>query len=238
MDLVFTFPNRRQFLKTLFFSSLAISAGDIYAQGSVLSPWQTEGPFYPDRFPKEIDNDLVVINRSKNKAKGEIVHLKGILTDSTGTPIENAVIEIWQADSNKVYLHSRSPDQDKRDINFQGFGRFVTGPSGEYYFRTIMPVSYTMGRITRAPHIHFLVNVGNRRMLTTQIYIKGHHLNKKDIVLQGVKNREQKEALQPEFVQLRDKDNEYSVHFDVVISKIPENTEEDSMRHLDGILSK
>lgn len=238
MDLDFNFPNRRQFLKTLFFSSLALSVGDIYAKGFILTPWQTEGPFYPDRFPNDIDNDLVVINKSKQKAKGEIVHLKGIVMNSTGTPVENAVIEIWQADSNMVYIHSRSPDQDKRDSNFQGFGRFVTGPSGEYYFRTVMPVSYTMGRITRAPHIHFLVSASNKRMLTTQMYIKGHHLNKKDVVLQGIINREQKEALQPEFVKTRNKDNEYSVDFNIVISKIPENPEEDSMRHLDGFFSK
>ena len=101
-----------------------------------------------------------------------------------------------------------------------------------------MPVSYTMGRITRAPHIHFLVSASNKRMLTTQMYIKGHHLNKKDVVLQGIINREQKEALQPEFVKTRNKDNEYSVDFNIVISKIPENPEEDSMRHLDGFFSK
>jgi len=237
MDFDLTFSNRRQFLKTLFFSSLAISVGDVFAEGFVLTPWQTEGPFYPDRFPNDMDNDLIVINQSEHQAKGEIVHINGVVMDSNGTPIENAVVEIWQADSNKVYIHSRSPDQDKRDRNFQGFGRFVTGPSGEYSFRTIMPVSYTMGRITRAPHIHFLVNAGNKRMLTTQMYIKGHPLNNKDMVLQGVKDREQKEVLQPEFVKRRNKDNEYSVHFDLVISKVPENSEEDSMRDLDGVLS-
>ena len=58
------------------------------------------------------------------------------------------------------------------------------------------------------------------------------------IVLQGVKNREQKDVLQPEFVKLRNKDNEYSVNFNIVISEVPGNSEEDSMRHLDGALVK
>lgn len=238
MDFNSIFSGKKYSLQALFFNTLAISAGDPAGTGLVITPGQTEGPFYPDRFPADTDNDLVVINDSASKAKGDIVHLWGVVMDSSGNPIENAVVEIWQTDSNMVYIHSQCPDQDKRDVNFQGFGRFITGPSGEYYFRTVMPVSYSMGGITRAPHIHFLVRVNNKRMLTTQMYIKGNHLNEKDIVLQGIRNREQREALQPEFVPLKNKDKEYSVNFKIVIGKVPENPEEDLDRYLDGNLSK
>ena len=153
------FVNKICFLQALFLATLVLSAGNAAGRDLIITPRQTEGPFYPDKYPIDTDNDLVVINNSASKAVGNVVHLSGIVMDSKGKPIENAVIEIWQADSNRVYVHSRSPDQDKRDKNFQGFGRVITGSPGEYYFRTLVPVSYTMGGITRAPHIHFIVMV-------------------------------------------------------------------------------
>ena len=59
-------------------------------------------------------------------------------------------VEIWQVDGNGVYLHS-GDKHAKRDPNFQGFGRFMTGSTGEYYFRTLKPVPYP----GRTSHIYF-----------------------------------------------------------------------------------
>ena len=100
--------------------------------------------------------------------------------------MKNAVVEIWQCDANGVYLHTADSGmkKDKQDKNFQGFGRFVTGSTGEYYFRTIKPVPYP-GR--PAPHIHFKVKKGDRELLTSQINIAGHPGNKVDgVVLGGI----------------------------------------------------
>ena len=73
---------------------------------------------------------------------------------------------------------------DQQDKNFQGFGRFTTGSTGEYYFRTIKPVPYP-GR--PAPHIHVKVKKGGRELLTTQINIAGHPGNDVDhVVLEGL----------------------------------------------------
>jgi protocatechuate 3,4-dioxygenase, beta subunit len=71
---------------------------------------------------------------------------------------------IWQCDANQVYLHTADSDskKDQQDRNFQGFGRFTTGSTGEYYFRTIKPVPYP-GR--PAPHIHVKVKKGGRVLL-------------------------------------------------------------------------
>ena len=75
-------------------------------------------------------------------AVGEITHLTGKILDAKGNPVRNALVEIWQCDANGVYLHTADSDRkkDKQDKNFQGFGRFLTGSTGEYYFRTIKPV--------------------------------------------------------------------------------------------------
>ena len=102
-----------------------------FAGELVRTPRQTEGPFYPEQLPLDTDNDLLVINDSITPAIGEITYLSGRILDARGEPIRNAVVEIWQTDKNGVYLHSGSANSKKRDGNFQGFGRFLTGSSGE-----------------------------------------------------------------------------------------------------------
>ena len=238
MNIISNFLKKNYQLQFLIFCIIGLSAGNAMAVDPVITPGQTEGPFYPDKYPADTDNDLLVINNSAAKASGEIVHLTGVIMDTEGKPIRNAAVEIWQADSNMVYLHSRSPDQGKKDRNFQGFGRFVTGPSGEYYFRTAMPVSYTMGSITRAPHIHFIVMVNGKRMLTTQMYIRGNSLNKRDMVLQGIKDSAQRESLQPEFIPVKNREHEYSVNFNIVLGAVSEHSQKDNMRHMDGSLTR
>jgi protocatechuate 3,4-dioxygenase beta subunit len=81
--------------------------------------------------PLDTDNDLVVLNDRVTPAVGEITWLSGKLLTKAGSPIRNATIEIWQCDATGVYLHSKTGgDKAKRDVNFQCFGRFVTGVDG------------------------------------------------------------------------------------------------------------
>jgi protocatechuate 3,4-dioxygenase beta subunit len=97
---------------------------------------------------------LIIVNDNLTPAVGQITHVSGRLLDRYGQPIRNALIEIWQADGNGVYLHS-ADTHARREKNFQGFGRFLKGSTGEYYFRTIKPVPYP----GRTPHIHFAVKM-------------------------------------------------------------------------------
>jgi len=55
--------------------------------------------------------------------------------------------------SRRGFLRSSAGKASQQDKNFQGFGRFTTGSTGEYYFRTIKPLAYP----GRAPHIHVKV---------------------------------------------------------------------------------
>lgn len=55
--------------------------------------------------------------------------------------IRIAVAEVWLIDDKGVSLHSGSNGKTGRDANFQGFGQFPTSSTGEYYFRTIIPVA-------------------------------------------------------------------------------------------------
>ena len=187
------------------------------------TPRQTEGPFYPDKLPLDTDNDLLIVNDSITPSVGEVTHLTGRVLSPAGSPVRNATVEIWQVDSQGIYLHSGSPHRDEIDRNFQGFGKFLTSASGEYCFRTIKTVPYTFGA-KRTPHIHFVVNQGGKRMLTSQMYIKGQSLNQKDSIFRSLGEGRDREALSVDFKPIPDsRIGELAASFDIVLGKTPED---------------
>src|SRR5215468_2558402 len=200
MSNAFLFPGRRSFLSSLALGAAAFTVRGAFAEELVRTPRQTEGPFYPDKLPLDTDNDLIIVNNSLTPAVGEITHLSGRILDARGNPVKNALVEIWQVDGKGVYLHTGDSSKRKRDRNFQGFGRFVTASSGEYYFRTIKPVLYP-GRL--APHIHFAVKVKGRGKFTTQCYIKGHPGNQTDLVLKKIKDPKTRELVIVDFTPVK-----------------------------------
>ncbi len=215
--------DRRRFLK----GSAVAAAGltlpafwnvrGAFAEALALTPSQTEGPFYPDHLPLDTDNDLLIVNDGVTPAIGEITHLSGRIMDAKGNPFRNALVEIWQVDGNGVYLHT-GDDRAKRDANFQGFGRFMTGASGEYYFRTVKPVPYP----GRTPHIHFKIKRPNEYDFTTQCYIKGHAQNERDGVLRGIRDTKARESVQIDFAPIKDsKIGELAAKFDIVVGVTP-----------------
>jgi protocatechuate 3,4-dioxygenase beta subunit len=130
------------------------------------------------------------------------------------------VVEIWQCDNNGAYLHSGTSNADRRDRNFQGFGRFTTGSTGEYYFRTIKPVPYP----GRTPHIHFQIRKGERELLTTQCYVKGDPGNDRDGIYRSIRDPKARDAITVAFDPLKDsKIGELAARFDIVLGMTPEN---------------
>ena len=191
------------------------------------TPHQTEGPFYPDKMPPDTDNDLLTINDRAGIAGGAVAYLSGRVLDLRGDPVRNAVVEIWQCDNNGRYMHTGDNNPGTRDMNFQGFGRFTTGPTGEYFFRTIKPVPYP----GRTPHIHLLVRVGGKRMLTTQVYIRDFAQNERDFLYRSLSAPQLASA---DFKPLAGSaQGELTAHFDVVLNPAPEDPKEDRMRDMD-----
>lgn len=210
---------RRRFLGGLGVGAALFSVPGAFARELVRTPPQTEGPFYPDKLPLDTDNDLLVINDAITPGVGQITWLSGRVLDSRGRPVRNALVEIWQADGNGVYLHSKSGNSEKRDSHFQGFGRFLTGSSGEYLFRTIKPVPYP----GRTPHIHFAIKPRGQEKLITQCYIQGEPANEKDGVLKGIKDPQARKAVLVPFVPLKgSRIGELSARFDIVLGLTPE----------------
>ena len=220
-DSLFT---RRNFLGGVALGSVALGtaalgAKSVFAEELSLTPRQTEGPFYPDKLPLDTDNDLIIVNDSLTPAVGEITHLGGRILDSRGEPIRNALVEIWQCDSSGAYIHSGSGQREQRDGNFQGFGRFLTGPTGEYYFRTIKPVPYP----GRTPHIHFAVKFKGQDKFTTQCYIKGHPQNERDGVLRMTRDQKTRDLLMVDFNPIKEsKAGELAAKFDIVLGYTPQ----------------
>lgn len=215
--------SRRRFLTRVGLGAAALSASGWYAPGAfaealVKTPPQTEGPFYPDHLPLDTDNDLLVVNDAVTPAVGEVTHLGGKILDANGQPLRNAVVEIWQCDQHGAYLHSGTGNREKRDRNFQGFGRFTTGSSGEYYFRTIKPVAYP----GRTPHIHFKIKLKGKEELVTQCYIKGNPQNDRDGVFRGIRDAKARESVLVDFTPIKEsKIGELAARFDVVLGLTP-----------------
>lgn len=210
--------DRRRFLGGVALSAASLYAPGVFAEELTRTPRQTEGPFYPDKLPLDTDNDLLVINDGITPAVGEVTHLGGRILGANGEPLRGALVEIWQVDNHGAYLHSKSGNREKRDANFQGFGRFLTGASGEYYFRTIKPVAYP----GRTPHIHFAVKLKGQDDFTTQCYIKGEAGNERDMVLRGIKDTAARDALMVDFAPLKNsRAGELAAHFDIVLGFTP-----------------
>ena len=220
MDIAARLLDRRRFLSRMAAGAALFTTAGAFAEELTRTPKQTEGPFYPDKLPLDTDNDLLVVNDAITPAVGEVTHLTGRILDAKGDPIRNAVVEIWQCDASGVYLHSRTGGNvEKKDKNFQGFGRFTTGSTGEYYFRTIKPVPYP----GRTPHIHVKVKRGGKELLTTQCYIKGHPGNERDGLWRNVRDERQRESITVDFAPLPGaKAGELAAKFDLVLGFTPE----------------
>lgn len=223
--------SRRSFLgKSLGATGLALGGVFYTVRGAFAeqvalarTPSMTEGPFYPDKLPLDTDNDLIIIKDSLTPAVGAITHLTGRVLSTSGEPIKDATVEIWQCDNNAVYLNTRDSLQkkDQQDKNFQGFGKFLTGNNGEYRFRTIKPVPYP-GR--PAGHIHFKVKKGDRTLLTSQIFIAGFPGNKNDGIFNDVGDVFERELVQADFKPVKDsRIGEYAARFDIVVGLTPQD---------------
>ncbi len=211
--------SRRKFLGALAAGSVWWTTRGAFADQLASTPLQTEGPFFPDHLPLDTDNDLLLLNDSLTPAVGEITHLTGKLLDATGEPLKGAVVEIWQCDANGAYLHSRSGNAEQRDENFQGFGRFLTSSTGEYYFRTIKPVPYP----GRTPHIHFKVKYPGEKEFTTQLYIKDEPQNDRDRGYRSAGDDKARAMLCADFVPIEDSQlGELAANFDIVLGYTPE----------------
>ena len=214
--------DRRRLLHSLLLTTGGIITANIYAEALTLTPRATEGPYYPDHLPLDQDNDLVQVQGDAAAALGTVTSFGGRLLNADGKPVDNAIIEVWQADNNGCYIHSRGVQRGKeRDAHFQGYGKMETNDKGEYRFRTIIPGLYT----GRTRHWHVRVKQGDKSMLTTQLFVAGEPQNERDGILRSMGTEQQRLSVIREFKPVSSGSKELVGTWDIVIGGTPEDPE-------------
>ena len=166
-------PERNEFV--LFSDVLGLSSlVDMMNSSPEGTPSSVLGPFHIQGAP-----DLPVGGDMKGDNEGAPTVVGGRVLSTDGTPIEGAVLEIWQTAENGLYS---GQDESQPDYNF--YGCMTTGADGRYLFSTVRPAPYTVpedgpvGELLRATgrhpwrpsHLHFIVTANGYRSLVTEVF--------------------------------------------------------------------
>lgn len=212
--------DRRKFLTTGAAGSLA-AAGAAFGKADgdgafAKTPSEVEGPFYPIVAQKDKDFDLTQIAGRKGVAEGRQVIIEGTVHDTEGNPVEDATVDLWQANAAGRYRHPHDSNPAPLDNNFEGWAIVLTGRKGTFRFKTIVPGSYPAAEgWQRPPHIHFKVTKKGYLELTTQMYFPGEALNESDLLLKRKSDAEK--ALMIATASPEEPD---ILHFPLVIEKV------------------
>jgi protocatechuate 3,4-dioxygenase alpha subunit len=96
------------------------------------TPGQTVGPFFGYALPFDRSHELAPPGSSGS------IQFHGVVTDGHGTPVPDALLEIWQADGDGVIPKSTGSFQ-RDGWTFTGWGRASTDGEGHYSFSTVLP---------------------------------------------------------------------------------------------------
>jgi protocatechuate 3,4-dioxygenase, alpha subunit len=148
----------------------------------VPTPSQTVGPFF--HFGLTTAKNCVGCIAGP-QVKGERVLLTIRVLDGNGEALNDAMIEIWQANSEGKYNHPADTQPKSIEPSFLGFGRMGTGEDGICEFETIRPGRVPgTGSVSQAPHLNLAVFArGMLKQLYSRIYFAGDSANREDPVL-------------------------------------------------------
>ena len=157
------------------------------------TPSQTIGPFLHIQLPYEGEEQLVA------PGDPDAIRLRGAVFDGEGDPVNDALIEIWQANRAGRYAH---PEDKREELpleeDFAGFGRSATDAEGRFEFVTVKPGSVPGpdGR-PQAPHIDVSVFArGLLKRLVTRVYFPDEaEANEADPVLATIEDAAERGTL-------------------------------------------
>jgi protocatechuate 3,4-dioxygenase beta subunit len=125
----------------------------------VITPRQTEGPFFTPNSPLR----AALVEPGSNAPRFLV---SGRVLSPQCKPVANALVDFWHADEEGAY--------DNRGYRYRGHQ--FTDSEGRYRFETIVPAVYP----GRTRHYHVKVQPKGGRVLTTQLYFTGEPGNRRD----------------------------------------------------------
>ena len=131
---------------------------------------------------------MVIEDVAPKGVAGERVTIEGRVVDADGKPVNDAAVEIWQANSQGKYASPEDSQDKPIEPGFRGYGRSLTDDSGSFRFRTIKPgrVPGADGKL-QAPHLSVTIFMrGLLKQLVTRMYFPDDPANADDPVLKLV----------------------------------------------------
>ncbi len=169
-----------------------------------------------------LDNDLTRNATQDGEPIGERIIVAGRILDESGSPVQGALVEIWQANAAGRYTHLSDEHDAPLDPNFLGAGRTLTDADGSYRFTTIRPGAYPWrnhSNAWRPAHIHFSV-FGSAfvQRLVTQMYFPEDPLLRFDPIFESVRDPVARNRLVSRFsMGLTEPERALGFAFDIVL---------------------
>lgn len=156
------------------------------------TPSQTIGPFHRIMVPWEGGAKLVATDDA------DAIRIQGRILDGGGQPVDDCVIEVWQANVHGRYAHAEDTREVPLVAGFEGFGRAITDGDGRFDIVTVKPGCVPGPQETvQAPHISLSVFArGLLKQLVTRIYFADETAaNDQDPILRSITEAGRRETL-------------------------------------------
>ncbi len=149
----------------------------------LLTASQTVGPFGAISF-----DGVQIAEVAPPGVDGERVVIRGRVLDGDGKPVDDALVETWQANSHGKYAHPDDAQEKPLDERFKGLGRVLSGKDGGFRIATIKPGRAPgPGGVMQAPHLEVVIFMrGLLKHLVTRVYFPDEAANADDPVLKLV----------------------------------------------------
>ncbi|CAN7154243.1 protocatechuate 3,4-dioxygenase subunit alpha [Bosea sp. LjRoot90] len=149
----------------------------------------TVGPYYPYSFLDGDRSDLTRLHHGLSVGpQGKPIILCGRLIDCEGQPVDDALLEFWQANAAGVLRTPDIQDDTLLDPYFDGFGRLITTLE-PFTFKTVKPgaIAPSRGMAARSPHITLTIFSDGITRLVTQIFFDDEpEANRRDPLLESL----------------------------------------------------